>query len=373
MSETHRLPTGVRQWLARRLARPARPTGPVRRRAVCLYKVDRLGDFVLALGALHRLVDHFQPENCRLVVSTAAEALAAAEFPGVSRWVLPPAASGVWREMRPLRNRLGPEFAGEHFDRLVCLRHAPSLYRDVSLGWFKAQEFFGRESRPTPATLATGNRPALPPTGPIIVPWSAELMAHRDVLAAVLGRTPDWSELRPRLRSQSVSDGDEVVFCPFGHESIRDYPRESWRAAWRALTAPVRRVLLLGPAARSAELAALGDDLRATLPGTDITVQTDVPPMQFVAAIAGARAVVTVDTAAAHLATAFDKPAVIVIGGGHYGWFGPWGEATRQRWIAHPLPCFGCNWDCCFPTVRCLTELPAGATGEALNTVIRHA
>ncbi|MEN9663175.1 MAG: hypothetical protein RL324_2124 [Verrucomicrobiota bacterium] len=373
MSEPRRLPAGVRQWLARRLARPARPAGKIRRRAVCLYKVDRLGDFVLALGALHRLVDHFHAENCRLVVSTAAEALAAAEFPGVPRWVLPPAAGGVWREMRPLRSRLGPELAGEHFDRLVCLRHAPSLYRDVSLGWIEAQEFFGRESRPRPATLTTTNRPALPATGPVTAPWSSELLAHRDVLAAVLGRTPDWSELRPRLRSMAAGNGEEVVFCPFGHESIRDYPRESWRAAWRMLAAPVRCVRLLGPAARSGDLAALGDDLRTELPGAAITLQTDVAPLEFVAAIANARAVVTVDSAAAHLATAFDKPAVIVIGGGHFGWFGPWGEATRQRWIAHQLPCFGCNWDCRFPTVRCLTELPPGAVGEALNTVIRHA
>jgi ADP-heptose:LPS heptosyltransferase len=373
MSETHRLPTFARQWLARRLARPSPPSGPVRNRKVCLYKVDRLGDFVLALGALHQLVDHFQPENCRLVVSTAAEALAAAEFPGVPRWVLPPAASGVWREMRPLRARFGPEFAGENFERLVCLRHAPSLYRDVTLGWIGAREFFGRTSRPTAATLTISNRPALPPPGGVTAPWSAELRSHREVLAAVLGRNPDWSELRPRLRSQTPGTSDEVVFCPFGHERIRDFPRESWRAAWRTLAVPVRRLRLLGPAVRSGELTALRDDLRATFPRADITIQTDLTALQFIGAIAAARAVVTVDSAAAHLATAFDQPAVIVIGGGHHGWFGPWGDRVRQQWISHPLPCFGCNWDCRLPTVSCLTELPPTAVGAALNTVLAHA
>lgn len=373
MSETHQLPSGVRQWLARRLARPVRSSGPVRRRPVCLYKVDRLGDFVLALGALHRLVDHFGPGNCRLVVSTAADALAAAEFPGVDRWVLPPAASGVWRELRPLRARLGAALSTENFERLVCLRHAPSLYRDVTLCWLEAEEFVGRDSRPTPVTLTTLNRPDLHPTTLATAPWSHELLTHRDVLAAVLGRTPDWSEVRPQLRSASATAGDDVVFCPFGHERIRDFPSESWQAAWRAVSHPVRRVRILGPAARSADLNALGDDLRAAQPGASVTVETDLPPLGFVAAIAGARAVVTVESAAAHLATAFDKPAVVVLGGGHHGWFGPWGDRARQRWIAHPLPCFGCNWDCPFPTVRCLTELPSEAVGEALNAILTHA
>ncbi|MBI5769149.1 MAG: hypothetical protein HZA93_15250 [Verrucomicrobia bacterium] len=366
------LPPWLRGLLARRLARPPRaPAPPVRRRA-CLFKLDRLGDFVLATGALRLLMDHFGPPHCRLVISEVAAPLAAAEFPEVARWIAPAGAAGVWRDIRPVRARCAPAWAGERFDELVCLRHTRSLYRDLALCWLDADRWHGVGERPTPGTLALADRPGPANDYPDAAtpPWSRELLAHREVARRVLAREVGWEEVRPRLRSVRVQSGGEIVFCPFGADRIRDYPPDAWLAAWRAALEPDAVARLVGPGSRRDDLERLAHELRGA--GARVEVLIDVPHTDFVRLIAGARLVLTVESAAAHLATALDQPAVIVTGGGHFGWFGPWGDAKRQRWVHHPLDCYGCNWQCRRARVECLTEMPGSAVATAIKEVLPH-
>ncbi len=375
MNESFRLPPLFRRVLARWLARPRSPATRPTARHTCIYKVDRLGDFVLALGALHNLVDHHGAAECRLIVSTAADPVAAAEFPDVPRWVIPASTSGVWRELRPLRMRVVEQWGMERFAELVCLRHAQNLHRDASLGWVHAAAWRGLGARPTSDTLAICNRPVLANEYPAAaaLPWSRELLAHQLVIEQTTGKVAGWSDLRPTLRSVRATDGAAWVFCPFGGEDIRDYPEAHWISAWSTAALPPGPVQLLGPRGRIADLNRLAARLGAEAGRGDVTVATDLPTMEFIRRIAAARGVVTVESAAAHLATALDKPAVIIIGGGHFGWFAPWGDGKRQRWVANELDCFGCNWICRYPTVRCLADLPAAVVGTALQTLNAHA
>jgi ADP-heptose:LPS heptosyltransferase len=78
-------------------------------------------------------------------------------------------------------------------------------------------------------------------------------------------------------------------------------------------------------------------------------------------AVARAELVLTAESAAAHLAAAFDRPALVVIGGGHYGQFGPWRRSARQVWITNTLECFGCDWRCVHPAPYCLTRIGVDA------------
>ncbi|MBI4621983.1 MAG: hypothetical protein HY736_02040 [Verrucomicrobia bacterium] len=94
MSECTRLPGWLRRALARRLAGPTAPAQAPRLRHACLYKLDRIGDFVLATGALRLLVGHFGAPNCRLIVSAQVTPFAATEFPSVDQWTAPAAAGG---------------------------------------------------------------------------------------------------------------------------------------------------------------------------------------------------------------------------------------------------------------------------------------
>jgi ADP-heptose:LPS heptosyltransferase len=368
------LPALARRLIAARLARPATVRAGARHRRACIYKVDRVGDLVLALGALHRLVQHYGSDECRLVVSDVAAPLAAAEFPHVPRWEVPADAAGVWRDIRPWRGRLAPEWARETFDEIVCLRHTRSLWRDVSMSWIHARAWRGLGERPERHRVFTGHRPALDSAYPAHAgpPWSRELLAHRDVVGRVTGTVPGWAELHPHLESVAVTRGDDWVLCPFGHDPIRDYPAERWAEAWRIAAVPAGVIRVIGPATRAVELEQLAARLRAVAGRARVDVESNLSLPDFIARLAGARGIVTVESAAAHLATAFDKPAVVVLGGGHFEWLSPWGERRRQEWVCHRLPCYGCNWQCGFPTVHCLAELPAATVASALQEAFSH-
>jgi ADP-heptose:LPS heptosyltransferase len=65
-----------------------------------------------------------------------------------------------------------------------------------------------------------------------------------------------------------------------------------------------------------------------------------------------------VDTGPAHLALALGVPTVVILGGGDYGRFFPYG---KSRVVLHRMDCFQCHWECKYERVRCLDEMPAGA------------
>ena len=84
-------------------------------------------------------------------------------------------------------------------------------------------------------------------------------------------------------------------------------------------------------------------------PLIDLTGETALA--QLVDVIAGSALVVSNETGAIHIAAALRVPGVCVTGGGHYGRFVPY-PASRlfdhvaPRVVHHPMPCFGCNWEC---------------------------
>lgn len=367
-----RLPRWLRRAYAAHLARPSSAESEVTQRGVCIYKVDRIGDFVLATGALRLLFGHFGAANCRLLVSREAEELAAAEFPDVDRWVAPATASGVWREMRPLRRRLAREWAREQFDLLICLRHQRSLYRDLHLSWLQARRWHGLGARPSAANVCLADVPELSAAYPASAPtpWCRELRAHQGLLESVLQRPVTWEELRPRLHSTSATPGGAIAFCPFGNDRIRDYPFASWVTVLRGAIPPGTSVQVLGPAARRSELEGLAVELRTL--GACPSVASDLDAAAFRQTLAAARLILTVENAAAHIATALDKPAVVIVGGGHYGWFAPWGSRERQRWIHHALDCYGCSWQCRHSRVECLEDLAPTAIIRAIQEVMPH-
>jgi ADP-heptose:LPS heptosyltransferase len=90
-----------------------------------------------------------------------------------------------------------------------------------------------------------------------------------------------------------------------------------------------------------------------------------------IALIAGARALVGMDSCHIHIAGALGTPAVGILGGGQFGDFAPWGESARFRWVHHRMECYGCNWICPFPQAHCLHNMPpdeiAAAIGEVLS------
>jgi ADP-heptose:LPS heptosyltransferase len=94
----------------------------------------------------------------------------------------------------------------------------------------------------------------------------------------------------------------------------------------------------------------------------------DLP--RFVELLSAAEGVLSMDTAGAHIACALDKPTVIILGGGHYGVFGPWGRSERQEWITHTVPCLNCNWVCHRNRTECIVDITPTRIANAMIRVL---
>ncbi|MCX6955546.1 MAG: hypothetical protein NTV51_25650 [Verrucomicrobia bacterium] len=362
------LPLPVRRWIAARLAGTSHAE-PVQMKEAAILKVDRIGDFVLALGALRLLVRHYGEDRCVLLVSDKVEKLAAAEFPRTERLVLPDDSNSVLRVWWPLRRRHGPYLDRTGFKTLVNLRHWPTPYHRLILSWIKTRQIHSLSSTPmrgeNPLATARALAPDYPPVSVGLL--SRELLGHQRVVSAALNRPVTVAEIWPRFESIKPEVGDYLLVCPFGSASIRDYPEAQLASALHeSLTHTDCRVVFSGTTSQRPALERLA--ARVGAPRTEL--RTDDTVVGFVQRVADARAVFTAESAAAHISTALDKPAVILLGGGHAGMFGPWGEGRRQYWLTNPLSCFGCDWRCIHPEALCLTQIPSARIASALRAAL---
>jgi len=345
-----RLVSGVRRLRARRYV------------PVVIYKVDRLGDFVLAIGAIRIVVGRAGAENVLLVLSEIARPLAEREFPEVEKYYVRYDGEGARAALRAAWSN--PLARGTVRARaLICLRHQGGFFRRQLLaGLMDNTTSFGcTETNSLPHSCAHFSRTiSYPQAAAGALP--VELRAHAMVVEAWTGAAIATADLVPVLRNEE-SSGEFVLICPFGSSTLRDYPDTSWIEVVRELRTMGRPVLFNAGAADHARIHSLA----AQCDVADVAVTTDFA--EFFALICRAMIVVTVETAAAHLATALDKSAVVLIGGGHFGRCGPWTRSARQIWLTHEMVCFGCDWSCVHEQPWCVREIPSRAVIEAVSRI----
>lgn len=175
------------------------------------------------------------------------------------------------------------------------------------------------------------------------------------------------------LRSTAPMDTPYWVLAPGASRVFRQWPTERFAAVAEHVKRqrPDWRCVIVGTAAErplAAIVAArLGD---AAL---DLTGKTSVP--ELIDWIAHARLVLGNDSAAGHIAAAMGAPAVVVVGGGHWGRCYPYPpDAPVRRLpvaVGHPMPCYGCDWYCVHST-RTDQAFPCieGVTVEAVTRAV---
>jgi ADP-heptose:LPS heptosyltransferase len=348
---------------------PARRLRRRQRRAV-IFKLDRIGDFVLATGAIRTLLAHFGPENSVLVVSPAAAELAAREFPAVEQIAIPLEVATNWRGMRCLlqcRHILG----GYDFRDVVSLRHQPDRWQNLVLGWLRAPRRHVLPETPWRPAEGAADRanssPVLSGTGLPLV--CLELENHRALVSQTLGRTVSHSEILPALAKARRPRGDYILVSPFGSAGIRDLPRGPTLAALGAVFRETGLRIRLSASRQDADRAELlKAELCAQGTAVDPVMQTSL--LDHLEDISGSAVVLSAETGTAHLATALDLPTVVLLGGGHFGLCAPWRKSKRQEWLSHPVPCFHCNWRCHHPEPFCLTGIAAIEIRAAVQRVL---
>ena len=299
-------------------------------------KSDRVGDFVLAIGAVRTLTRTYGEERCVLIVSALVEPLARRVFPSTRILVLPEIGSAALKEFAPFYLRARRLLRSVHFERLVCLRHQRTTAYNVLIASLSYRKSFGVETELR--FLDEAARFWQPPALGNQVPYpiegtkgrALELEAHRRVVQSVLERPVSLEEVTPVIVPEGKHPTGALILCPFGSSKIRDFPEAGWLAvfdtlSWRGT------VLLCGTSADEARLKTLAEAL--CLRGLAAQVQPTPNLDALIQTIADGCAVVGVESAPAHIATAMDKPGVFLIGGGHWKLFAPWERSHRQIWL----------------------------------------
>jgi ADP-heptose:LPS heptosyltransferase len=174
------------------------------------------------------------------------------------------------------------------------------------------------------------------------------------------------------LQGHGLERGRYLMCAPFGAAStaVKRWPMENFaallRQSFRSSGWPV--LLLSGEEEREllAALAALLYDIpTATFAGRS----GELPLAAALIASAGAYA--ANDAGAMHLAQAFGVPGVALFGGGgRWPAYAPWGVGSVG--LCHPLPCFGCRWDCFLGHGLCVEAIPVSEAVEALEEARRN-
>ncbi len=356
--------------------RQQRPThSPADR--VAIFKPDRLGDFVLAIGAIRRIVNSIGAHRCVLLISRFAREIAAREFPAVEAVEVPYLAWRLWETRRGLRGLIDLPVFRTGVDRLICLRHHRFPHEDLVCAAIPTRMSVG--SRHTRLGEPPGEliRRRLEFDQCVAAPLAfagqcEELHRHASVVSALLGEPVSLDEILPVMGPQRPQPSEPwITVSPFGSAAIRDLPET---LLVTAAVEAARRGLglrLASPPGEEARFNALAGRLQAAAPvAVLVTVQATPRLADLIGLLRTSCLVITTETATAHLATALDCPTIAVVGGGHYGLFSPWHRSSRQRWLTHRVPCFACNWKCHLPRPVCITEIDNAQLLDAFRQIL---
>lgn len=348
---------------------------PRRRFRLTILKLDKIGDSVLALGAMRLLVSHFGEADTLFITSTLAAPLLRMEFPQASFEIMPAFCERYFPDFVLTLAKHASSLRAVSTRLLVCLRHQPSDYlhsmahlvqadKVIATRWSGAQENTSLHfPRAELLPYADGAHDSLREEEESRL--CSELKAHRRLLSHILERSVSVEEIQPSIHSALVSEGAHLLVCPTGGSALREYPPQKLAEVLRMVqeNRPGLRVRLCLPPEANPQA------LQQAFKAREVTnIQWVFPPniQTLLQEIATAGVVLALESAPAHLATAMDKAGVFLLGGGHYGLCAPWSRSQRQHWLSAPQPCYGCAWKCCQAEPLCITHISPAAIYQTL-------
>jgi ADP-heptose:LPS heptosyltransferase len=348
------------------LVRPRRR----RRFRLAVLKLDRLGDAVLSLGAVRRLMAEFGEKETLLIVSTIARPLFQREFPQATLLVLPAFCERFWPDLLICLIRHAAKLRAISAETLVCLRHQHSDYLHAVALLLEAERCHAARWQHGSERTSL----AFPRCRYSLYPDAAqgaclEIEAHRRVVASTIGVDIALEEVLPSLSSDPPGGGGGLLICPGAGDPIREYPAPLLLRAVSLFIEKRQGMEVAVCLPLGAERQIWKDSLSK---GPQGRIRWLLPESfeALAAAIANADVVLAPDSAPAHLATALDKPGVFLLGGGHFGMFAPWGKSGRQVWLRHEMDCYHCRWNCRQPEPYCVTRIQPEAVAQALLEVV---
>ena len=176
-----------------------------------------------------------------------------------------------------------------------------------------------------------------------------------------------WYDLPEAQRSvngtlNEVLRGSYVVLHPGAGNERKEWPREKWEELARDIMASGSLVVVTGV---GAEQEAMAQWLADAAPGV-VSLANRLDWAEFRAVIAGARAVVSVDTVAMHLAAAAAIPCVALMTGmDRADRWRPLGTSTTV--LSHPVGCSPCFLSRGCGAMSCIRQIEARSVMGALE------
>jgi ADP-heptose:LPS heptosyltransferase/GT2 family glycosyltransferase len=382
-----------------------RSPAPAAPRAVVVLKLDTLGDLIVFAPVLQCLRAAWPGTRLVVVIRRGYLDLAALLAPGIE-WVgttLDPFAQGPGADaaevhrLRTLVSAVDPEVVAAATSRRtwleVALAAAAPAARRLALGTSADDEFFATQLR-----VALGLTAAHVFSDQIPVPddepaWRENFRLADVLLARDVERVPPAIHVpdtaKPAadgfLASHHLLPRRFAVCAAAGFANVR---LKTWPA--QRFAALIRHVherhgmptVLIGHDAERAWLEAIVAQVSGASPAVDRAESSAVHAApasallwlgregslpELAALVAQSAFFLGNDTGAMHLAAALDVPVVGIFGGGTWPRFVP--SARRGAAVVHPLPCFGCGWDCAFGNAPCVGEI----TVQDVSAAIDHA
>ena len=180
--------------------------------------------------------------------------------------------------------------------------------------------------------------------------------------------------LSPNIAAASLLSTPYMLLAPFSSHPMKSWPLERFMQSASEISSKFGLTIVV--------IGAGYDDLISwpaaaglELPMTNLCGETSIDDL--LALIRQARFVLGNDSGVFHLSVALDTPVVSVGGGGMPVRFFPYPNSTSHysRSLDHPMPCFGCGWNCIYPmrkgsTAKCLLEVKVSEVVKAAVDIL---
>ena len=328
-------------------------------RRIAFVKLDGIGDFVLATTFLQLCRKNLPDADITLFCRKPVGNLARHQFPGWTVVELP-TRSGPLKSIYAQGEARRSLKSQRPFDLLVDLRAFRDMADSAVSSWIPARTKLALENA-YPESFSWVVLPAeerifdrLLPLPEEVEPGSTQdIQNHRRLADALFPGAPECRSALPRmtignadredlskfLRAQFSFDAERpfLLICPGTSSPMKEYPTKPLADALKqvAATHPLP-IVIAGGLADARTTKPLAAELSGASEVVDVSGALDLA--RHATLIAMARAVLSMDLCHAHFAGSVGTPAVVVLGRGQFGIFGPWGESPTFRWLTASRP-----------------------------------
>jgi ADP-heptose:LPS heptosyltransferase len=194
--------------------------------------------------------------------------------------------------------------------------------------------------------------------------------------SSVNAALPSISGLPPwRLSPSAGREGSGIdpqrtlALAPFPGAGIREYPLEAMLKIAGAVAQKWGLEIALLGGTHDVERARQALE-RQSIPVLLHNLVGRLSLVENSSLLSGVKVLFTVETGHAHLAIAAGTPTLVLLGGGHFGQFAPWGASAHAVWMHLPMDCYGCDWKCTRDYPHCILDIPAEAIQKQLERVL---